>query len=147
MPSQQEMIPTNSFYLVQVVFFFCLPATFNSQAIDGWCEQNTFSHCMYRRRQVVSTSHMIVPRSRVAQVELCALKHFSRSVSCFAPRLTPCTVHPAICPLFHFRPYSSIFHWLRLKVERVHNVLRRFTRLGRWRFCGSRTSHSACPSV
>ena len=56
--SQQEMIPRNSFYLVQVVVFR-LPATFNSQSIDGSCEQNTFSHCMYRRRHFVSTSHMM----------------------------------------------------------------------------------------
>ena len=57
--SQQEMIPTNSFYLVQVVDFR-LPATFNSHAIDGACEQNTFSHCMYRRSHFISTSHMML---------------------------------------------------------------------------------------
>ena len=42
------------------VVVFRLPATFNSKAIDGGCEQNTFSHCMYGRRHFVSTSHFML---------------------------------------------------------------------------------------
>ena len=32
----------------------------------------------------------------------CVPKNLSHSISCFAPCLTPCTVHPAFRPLFHF---------------------------------------------
>ena len=88
------------FYLVQVVVFR-LPATSNSEAIDGRCEQKTLSRCMYRRRHLISTSHMMLHAH--AWLKLNGVpKTFSHSISCFAPCLTPCTVYPAFCPLFHF---------------------------------------------
>ena len=45
------------FFLIVQVVVFRLPATFNSQAIDGACEQNTLSHCMYRCEHCVHTAH------------------------------------------------------------------------------------------
>ena len=125
--SRQGMIPTNSFYFVQEVVFR-LPATFNSQAIDGMCQQNTFSDCMYRRRHFVSTSHMMLHAHAWLKLKNCVPNTFVHSISCSAPCLTTCTVHPAFCPLIHLPLLLSFFHWLRLKVDHVQNTLRRFTR-------------------
>ena len=90
--SQQEVIPTNYFYLVR------LPATFNSQAIDGRCEQNTFSHFMYRHIHFVSTSHVMLHAHAWLKLN-CVPKTFSHPISGFAPCLT---VHSAFCPLLLF---------------------------------------------
>ena len=51
----QEVIPT-AFCIVHVVVF-CLPATFNSLATAGVCEQYHLSHSMYRCAHSVHTSH------------------------------------------------------------------------------------------
>ena len=97
-PSRQEMIPTNSVHLVQEVVFR-LSATFNSLAIDGRCDQNTFSHCMYIHRHFVSTSNMMLHAHAWLKLR-CVPKTLSHSISCFAPCFTTCTVHRAFCPLF-----------------------------------------------
>ena len=97
--SRQEMIPTNSFHQVQEMVFR-LPATFNCQAIDGEeggrGEPNTFSHCMYRRRHFVSTSHMMLHAHAWLKLNTPSLvsRHVSRpaqcsfSVSCTSPSFT-----------------------------------------------------------
>ena len=122
--SQQEMIPTNSFYLVQVVVSAC--RQLSTPGNRRRCEQNTFSLSMYRRRHFFSTSHMMLHAQACLKLN-CVPKTFSHSISCFAPCLTPCTVHPAFCSLFNSPPIL-LLHWLRLKVEHVQNTLRRFTR-------------------
>ena len=125
MASQQEMIPTNSFSLVQVVVFACQQLSIPRQS-TGRREQNTFSHCMYRRRHFVSTSHMMLHAH--AWLKLNSVpKTFSHSISCFAPCFTPCTAHPAFCLFFNFFHFS-FFHRLRLKVDHVQNTLGRSTR-------------------
>ena len=105
------------------------------------CEQNTFSHCMYRRRHFISTSHMMlhVHAWLKAQVEMCA-----RNIS--SHLLVRVMSHdllstPSILSYFSLFLYFSFFHLLKLKVDHVQNTLRRFTRPQRRRFDGSRTSH------
>ena len=85
MASQQEVIPTNSFSLVQVVVVACQQLSIPRQS-TGRREQNTFSHCMYRRRHFVSTSHMMLHAH--AWLKLNSVpKTYSHSISCFAPCL------------------------------------------------------------
>ena len=92
------MIPTSSSSLVQVVVFACQQLSIPRQS-TGRREQNTFSHCMYRRRHFVSTSHMMLHAHAWLRLNSVP-KTFSHSISCFTPCLTPCTVHPAFCPFF-----------------------------------------------
>ena len=97
---RQEMIPTNSFYLVQVVVFR-LPATFNSQAIDGGVNR-TPSHIACTDADTLSAHHTrCYTTTRGSRVMNCVPKTFSHSISCSAPCLTTCTVQLAFCPLFH----------------------------------------------
>ena len=103
--SQQEMIPTNSFCLVQVVVFACQQLSI-SQAIDGeaWTE-----HLLTLHVQTQTLCQHIthdVTRSRVAQVEQRAQNIFSFHLL-FRAMFTPCTVHPAFCPLFLNLPLLS----------------------------------------
>ena len=142
MASQQEMFPTNSFYLAQVVVFR-LPATFSSQAINGRCEQNTISHCMHRRRHFVRTSQCThsLYHIRGSRLKLnCVPKTFliPSLVSRHVSRPAQYTQHLVLSfTCLHF----SFVHRLRLKFDHVQNTLCRFTRPWRWRFCESRTSH------
>ena len=73
------------------LFFFL--STFNFHT----CEQNTLSHCMYRRGHCVHTADCtdLGTRSRVAQVQVVPSHKNCHSISCSAPCLTTCTVHPA----------------------------------------------------
>ena len=107
MASQQEMIPTSSSSLVQVVVFACQQLSIPRQS-TGRREQNTFSHCMYRRRHFVSTSHMMLHAHAWLRLNSVP-KTFSHSISCFAPCLTPCTVHPAFLSFFNFPLLSPSF--------------------------------------
>ena len=105
------------------------------------CEQNTFSHCMYRRRHFISTSHMMFTFTRGSRLKLkCVPETFliPSLVSRHVSRPAQYTQHFV---LFFTLLYYS-FHWLRLKVDHVQNALRRFTRPQRRRFYGSRTSHT-----
>ena len=58
------------------------------------CEPNTFSHCMYRRRHFVSTSHMMLHAHAWLKLN-CVPQTFSHSISSSAPCHTTCTAHPA----------------------------------------------------
>ena len=82
------------------------------------CEQHTFSHCMYRRRHLVSTSHMMLhahawlKKNCVPQNPFVIPSLVSRHVS------RPATQHFV---LFFTFLYFSFFHRLRLKVDHVQN--------------------------
>ena len=99
---QHEVIPT-AFSFVQVGVFRSL-ATFNSQAIDGVCEQNTFSQSMYRTDAHSVSAHQIalIP---------CTTSVAQGNVDCvpisLAQCLTPCTVHSALRLSLTLSPFSK----------------------------------------
>ena len=124
--SQQEMI-SDKFFLSCSGSCFSLAGNFQFPSNRPGCEQNTFSHCMHRRRHFVSTSHVMLHGHAWLKLN-CVPKTFSYSISCFAPCLTPCTVHPALCPLFHIASTSPSFTGSGSRFDHVQNSLRRFTR-------------------
>ena len=65
---------------------------------EVWTEHLVHIACSGRWHCHHNTLHWFVARSRVAQV-MPSIKY--HSISCFAPCLTTCQVHPAFCPLFH----------------------------------------------
>ena len=127
------------FSLVQVVVFR-LPTTFNSLAIDGRCELNTFSHSMYRREHCVHTAHCTDLLHAHAWLKLCVPKKIviPSLVSRHVSRPAQHTQHFDL--IFTVLCFSFV-HRLRPKVDHVRNTLRRLTRPWRWWFYESRTAH------
>ena len=97
---------------------------------------------MYWRIHFVSTSHMMLhAHTWLKSSWIVCPKHFliPSVVSHHVSRSAQYTEHYVIFFTFlHF----SIFLWLRLRVCHVLSTLRRFRRPWRWRFYGSRTSHT-----
>ena len=83
------------------------------------CEQNTFSHCMYRRRHFVSTLHMMSHAHAWLRLKLC-LPQNSYSISCAMSHALHST--PSILSSFHFPLLSPSFtgSGSRLITSRIH---------------------------
>ena len=94
---------------------------------DGPCEQNTLSHCLYRREHCVHTAHCIDLFHAHAWPKLCVQNILSFFLLF---RAISHDLHstPSNFDLFFTVLYFSFTLPLRLKVDHVQNTLRRFTR-------------------
>ena len=112
------MIPTVCSLIVQEVVFR-LPATFNSQAIDG-CVNRTPCNIACTDVNSVSTQHIALMCYRLTRGSSCAFHII------FIPSLVLRHVSRLAQHTQHFD--FSFVHRLRLNVDHVQNTLRRFTR-------------------